>query len=118
MGFVSILKKVGQAVLLAQGIEKQYSPLLGMIPRSGEALAAVDDRLDRAVKIITDAEVMGQALAVPGADKARMAAGPMFQLLLDMPVIRGLKPKDPVQAKADAEALGGALAKFLNNFEG
>lgn len=117
MGFISILKKVGQVVLQAEGIEKQYSPLLGLIPHAADVIPKVEDRMDRAVKIITDAEVMGQAISVPGPQKAAMAAGPMFQLLLDMPVIRGLKPKDPAKAKADAEKLGGALAEFLNNFE-
>jgi hypothetical protein len=117
MGFVSILKKVGQIVLQAEGFERQYSPLLGMIPGSDKFVPKIEDKLETATKIITDAEIMGQALGVAGPQKASMAAGPMFQLLLDLPIIQGKKPKDPVKAKADAEALGGALAEFLNNFE-
>lgn len=117
MGFLSILKKVGQVVLQAEGFEKQYSPLAGLIPGGDKIVTKLEDKLELATKIVTDAEVMGQALGVPGAQKAKMAAGPMFQLLLDIPILQGKKPKDPAQARADAEALGGALAKFLNNFE-
>lgn len=117
MGFVSILKKVGTAILIAEGIEKQYSPLLGMIPGSDKVLPKIEDRMEMATKIVTDAEIMGQAIQAPGTQKAVMAAPAMFQLLLDLPVLRGRKPKDPVQAKQDAQEVGAALAKFLNNFE-
>lgn len=121
MGFVSILKKIGNVILLAEGFEKAYGPVVtGMIPgtKDDAVLAKVNDRLDQATKIVIDAEVMGQAISAPGTQKAKMAGGPMFQLLMDLPILQGKKPKDPVKAKADAQALSGALAEFLNNFEG
>lgn len=112
--FVSVLKKVGQVILFAEGLEKVYKPFLQIIP--GEAKVA--DKLDLLTKLVVDAEVMGQAIQAPGSQKAAMLAPAAFQLLLDLPILQGKKPKDPAQAKLDAAAVGAAVAKFLNNFEG
>jgi len=119
MNFTSILKKIGQGIATATGLYNAYAPLVQAVaPSTTSAVAKIADRLDLATKIVIDAEIMGQAINAPGTQKAAMAAGPMFQLLLDLPILQGKKPKDPEKAKADAEKLGGALADFLNDFEG
>jgi hypothetical protein len=116
---MSFLKKLGSLVLKATELVVGYGPTVRqLMPPQGDAVVqTVEDKLLLATKIVMDAEVMGQAIGAPGTQKAAMAAPAIFQLLLDLPVLNGKKPKDPVQAKAAATALGGALADFLNCFE-
>ena len=115
MNFVSILKKIGLGVAQATGIYEGYKPLITAVaPQVGQHLG---DGLELAAKIVLDAEIMGAAIGAPGSQKAAMLAGPMFQLLLDLPVLRGKKPKDPEDAKLKAQKVGADIADFLNCFE-
>ncbi len=128
MSFLSVLKKIGQEVNAASAFVPVYGQLLqattALIPGDREdkaiakGIAVTTDGLTRFQNIVVDAEVFGQAIGVKGADKAIGAAPAILQLFLDLPVIKGRKPKDAEVTKADAAALGGALAKFLNGFEG
>jgi hypothetical protein len=126
--FLTVLKKIGQGALAAS----TAIPIYGQAIRGVTALipgdkddAAVDkvlniaaDGLVTAQNIILQAEAMGAALGVPGADKAKMSAPAIHQLLMSLPILKGKHPKDQVSALAKAEALGGALAAYLNEYEG
>lgn len=129
MSFLSILKKIGQDVNLAD----QYIPVYGQLIHGFTSMIPGSSKIDNAVsigvsksmdglvafqKIVLDAEVFGQAAGIPGAQKAAGIAPAVLQLFLDLPILQGEKPKDPVSAKAKAAALGGALADFINEFEG
>jgi len=117
---LSFLKKLGQVVLTATGIVTGYGPTLAaMIPgdKDDKALARITDGLDNAMGAIVGAEMFGQALNLPGPDKAKAAAPALFQILMASKLIAGKKLKDPAKAKAAAEAMGGNLADFLNAFE-
>ncbi len=126
--FVSILKKIGLAVLGAQTQIQPYASIAQAVAALSKgdaddkavakATAVINDGLVKFQDIILDAEVMGQALALPGSQKATMAAPAVMQLFMDLPILRGKKPVDPAQTKLDAEALGAALAKFMNGYEG
>ncbi len=128
MSFLSVLKKIGQKVIGADEQIKEYTPIAQMftslIPGDKDdkivnaALLAANDGLVRFQKIILDVEVIGQEMQLQGSVKAAMAAPAIVQLFMDLPIIKGRKPKDPEVTKADAAALGGALAKFLNGWEG
>lgn len=128
MSFLSVLKKIGQKIVGGQEKVTEYGAIAQTIaaltPGTADdkavaaALTIANDGLVRFQNIIIDAEVFGQAIGTPGPDKAKMAAPAILQLFLDLPVIKDKKPKDADVTKADAEALGGALAKFLNGFEG
>ncbi len=128
MSFLSVLKKIGQKVVgggeqfnaygsLATGIVA-LTPGIKDDQVVAAAISAANDGLVRFQKIIIDAEIFGQALEIPGNLKAVGAAPAIVQLFMDLPIIKGRKPKDPEVTKADAAALGGALAKFLNGWEG
>ena len=127
MNWKSVLKKVGEEVLHAS----EAVPVWGQFARIGASLipgdkddkavekviAAATDKLDLLEREIVAVETFGQALALPGDQKA-IAVGPAaLQILLEMRLVKGKKPKDAEQSKADAAAVGGAIAKFLNGFE-
>lgn len=129
MSFLSVLKKIGQqankfdSLIPVVGTYVHFATSL--IPGekddkiADKVLAHTQDGLLRLQGIILDAEVFGQAIALPGSQKAAAVAPAVNQLLMDsLPLLRGKKPKDAAQTKADAAALGGALAKYLNGFEG
>jgi hypothetical protein len=128
MSFTSVLKKIGQVFNSAEKAVPAYGQLAllatALTPNTkddeivAKGLAIANDGLVRFQNIIVDAEIVGQALGMPGSQKAAAAAPAILQLFLDLPIIKGKKPKDPAQSKLDAAELGGALAKFMNGFEG
>ena len=131
--FVSVLKKIGEVFSGKPGTKIQPSvdaytnlarAVAAITPNTTddqivEAEAAItQDGLIRLQSIITDAEVVGQTLGLAGDQKAIMSAQAINQLLMDLPLVKGLKPEDPEQTKADAAAVGAAFAKYLNGFKG
>ena len=128
MSFISILKKIGAEINQVDQAIPIFGPILHaftmLIPNpSVQAAIAtgttkVQDGLDLAVRIVTDAEAMGQAISAAGPQKAAMTAPALAQLFLDLPILQSKKPKDPVLFKTHAAALGGAIADLLNDFEG
>lgn len=110
MGFTSFLKTLAQDIGIVAGV---IAPYRNAVP----AVGGLADKLDLISKTVVDVEIVGQAMSAPGAQKAAASAGPIFQVLMDLPILQGKKPKDEAKAKAAAAALGGALADFLNSFE-
>jgi hypothetical protein len=117
---LSFLKQLGQILVTATsvvtGIGIPYAKTTAT-DKDDAFLAVAKDKLDEAFGAIVGAEMFGQALNLPGPDKAKAAAPALFQILLGSKLIAGKKPKDPAKAKAAAEAMGGSLADFLNAFE-
>jgi len=124
MGFISILKKIGLEANKFDALIPMAGPfihaLTSSIPDSRVDLVTgyIADGLQLATRIVTDAEIAGQSLELPGPQKAKLAAPALAQLFLDLPQFRGEKPKDPAAFKAHAVALGGAIADLMNDFEG
>lgn len=117
---MNLLKKIGNVLLTATGVLTGYGPLIGtLIPgdKDDKIMATALDKLDLAANTIVRVEGFGQAIKLPGADKARAAAPEVFQILLNLKLVAGKKPKDVEGAKAAAQRLGGDLADFLNCFE-
>ena len=124
MSFLSVLKKIGQKINGGSDQVQAYGALAQIVAATTKStaddriVAIAQDGLVQFQNIIVDVEVFGQALSLPGAQKAAAAAPAIHQLLMNLPIIKGKKPKDPEQTKADAAALGGALAKYFNGYEG
>lgn len=127
--FKSILKKIGEVANTASAAIPIYGTLikLGMAPflkdtdvdkldKVDKVMNIAQDGLLTAMKIVLDAEVMGQAIGAPGAQKAAMIAPAMQSLLNDLPILKGKKPKDEASAKLKAQAFGAALADYFNEF--
>jgi len=116
----SFLKNLGKILSTASTLIPVYGPLIGaLIPGTKDdvIIAGAADRIDGLISVVTQAEVMGQAIQAPGAQKAAMAAPAILQILLSSKLVAGKKPKDAAAAKAAAENVGKALADFLNAFE-
>jgi hypothetical protein len=126
MSFLSVLKKIGQVANTASTVVPVYGQLAQAIAATtpsvkddkvvAAGLGFANDGLVQAQNIILNAEVMGQAISAPGAQKAAMAAPAFNQLLMSLPILQGKKPKDPEAAKAKALAVGAALADYINEF--
>jgi hypothetical protein len=126
MSFLSALKSFGQKVNTASTVIPVYGQLaqavVALTPGDKDdkavaaGLAIANDGLVQAQNIIMNAEVMGQAISVPGAQKAAMAAPALQQLLMSLPILQGKKPKDPVVAMQKATAVGAALADYINQY--
>jgi hypothetical protein len=125
--FVSILKKIGQGALIGAQVVPIYGEVARGIARLTtttkddevieKGLGVASDGLVAAQNIILNAEAMGAALGVPGADKAKASAPAIHQLFMSLPILKGKKPKDPAVAMEKAQALGGAIADYLNCYE-
>lgn len=113
---MTFLKKLGQIILKGGQIVLGFAPLI----EQGASLAGVApagiDHLSALFKTITDVEVFGTSLGLPGADKVRAAAPNVEQIVLDFLTAKGLKVDATQQAKLTAActALGGNLADILN----
>jgi hypothetical protein len=121
MSFLSVLKDIGNAVNTANQIVNGYGPIAAqLIPgtKDDKIIAIAQTTLDDAANVVVNAEAFGQALSLPGTAKATAAAGPMYQLMLQMKLVAGKKPKDEAAARAAAQRMGQDLADFLNAFEG
>lgn len=127
MNFISILKKVGQEVNAFDGLIPVYGPAIhgvtALIPGKADAdVTAVTgialDGMTKLQNIILDVEAFGQAIALPGTQKA-IAAGPAVnQLLMDsLSLVHGKKPKDIEKTKADAANVAAAVAQYMNGYE-
>lgn len=126
MSFTSVLEKISQDVnkfdaaipIWGELIHAATSMIPGADGKVTQAVAMVDNGLQRAANIIVDVQVMRRAIGASGEQGALMAAPAIAQLYLDLPMIKGRKPKDPEKFKADSARLAGVLADLANNFEG
>lgn len=117
---LTFLKNIGKVVLTATKIVNGYGPVVAQIipgTRDDAAVHAIGDKLDQAAGVVVGAELFGQALLLPGADKAKAAAPAMFQVLMGLKMISGRKLKNLEAARAAAQRVGADLADFLNAFE-
>lgn len=105
---MSFLKKLGQ--IIATGIEiiTGIGPILSAaIPGSSGVIGKVANDLQSIAQIVIQAEAMGAALGLSGADKLRAATGPVVQILMQSELIAG----HPV---TDAAALTTAAQNIIN----
>lgn len=117
--FLSVLGKIVKVV----GVVSGFVPLVGQIagPGGKPVLDATQDKLDKAVNVIVSVE---QAFAnigeAQGSGSKKLAAAVPFvaQIIQQVDLLSGKKPKDEAKFTAAATALTSALADILNSFEG
>lgn len=125
--FKSVLKKIGEVALAGASILPVYGGFARAIALSipGDKDDAAVDRILRtaadglvtAQNVIIAMEAAGAAAGIPGPQKAAMTAPALHQLFMTLPILQGKKPKDPAAALLKAQAVGGALADYFNQFE-
>lgn len=114
---MNFLKKFGQTVLAGSQLAVAITPLIRVTADNEKANATldkIDDTMAGVQMAVMTAEVFGQALSLPGAEKAKAAAPLVMQALLAAPFMGGKKIDDQEKAMLAAQAMGQAMADFLN----
>lgn len=118
--FVSILSKAGQvASKFVVGVDL-FSPFIKTYTPD-----SVDRAIDRAgdlaresVEVIKQAEIMGQALGIGGADKLKAAAPAMAQVILRSSAMAGKQIQDPELFQRGVTKIADGWADVLNSVHG
>lgn len=126
MSFKSVIKKIGEDINKADQAIPVWGGLIHAVTSAipgingttvDKGITVVQDKLDQIQSIVVDAEAFGQAAGLKGEDLAKGIGPAVTQVLIDMPLIKGKKPKDPEAAKAIAAKIGGLVYDYLNQFE-
>lgn len=94
---------------------KQFAP--DSIDRVIDTVTKHADTSTQIVGVVMQAEVMGQALGLPGTDKLKAAVPAAAQIFLHMDAIKGHKIKNPELFKQGVERCVGGWADILNSLD-
>lgn len=114
---MTFLAKFGAAVLKGIQIVSGVAPFAqAAAPSSASAIAHVQSELALLAGVIQQAEVFGQALSLPGAQKLTAAAPAVAQVILSSSLMAGKKVNDAALFKSGAEKMASGLADILNSW--
>lgn len=116
MGFLSRVGKIALEVTkLLTGLE----PLVKVLaPDRSGVMHTVVDSSAKITDIIQTAEVMGQALALPG-DRKLVAATPLVaQVILKSDALAGKKISNPTLFQKGVQSIASGWADILNSLDG
>lgn len=112
------LKKVGQIALKVTTAIVGFGPLYQtMRPEHATHVAQVIDTANRIADIITQTEVMGAALHLPGEAKLRAAAPAVAQIILQSDMLAGRKIDNPARFEQGVKAVASGWADVLSSLE-
>lgn len=118
---MSFLKKLGQIIATGLKVVNNVSGFIPYIPglpaQVGSIVTEVKSDLGAMASAIVGAEVIGNALALPGTDKLRAAVPGVEQVILASEVMRHRKIKDEAKFKAAVAGLASNMADLLNSLE-
>lgn len=115
MGF---LKKLGTILLKGTAVVAGVGPLISnQVPAAIPVLAQVTDTLARVAGVVTQMELVGQALGLAGPDKLKGAAPAVAQVILESSLLVGRKIKDPELFKRGCTSIGSGMADVLNSLD-
>lgn len=114
------LTRIGKLALqVATGLEtfgpiaKQFTP-----DPVDRIIDRAQDLSSQSAAIIVQAEIMGQALSLPGPDKLKMAAPAMAQVILKSDAMIGKKIKDAALFQSGITKITDGWADILNSLDG
>lgn len=115
---MTFLKKLGSVLLKATqvivGLQQG-----GLIPAGAAgAVAKVVSDLEAIYAAVVQAEVMGQVLGTPGADKLRAVTPMVAQIILQSSIVANRKIANPALFSAGCAQIGAGMADILNSFDG
>lgn len=102
-------------MLKGLGIVSAFGPAVQQVaPGAGPVVQTIVGDISKLLNIITTTEAVGQALSLPGADKAK-AAGPLImQEFLQVMAATGHTIANGAAAQAASVTIAGGIADFLN----
>lgn len=119
---MTFLKKLGTVVLKIVGIATGMLPLIqsALPATAATVVGTVDDKLNKALGVITTAEQMFTAVngvaTKTGSAKLQAATPYVAALIQSTETLVGKTPKDPAKFEAAATALTSALADIMNSY--
>lgn len=115
---MSWLKKIGQLLLQGIIIAEGVAPVIAQnVPASAGTVAKVGDDLAILQNIIVQAEAMGQALGLPGADKLRAAAPMVAQMIVSSSILANHKIADQALFYQGSTKIADGMADVLNSLK-
>ena len=113
------LTKIGTVAAKMTAILTGFGPLISAVhPSAAAVVTRVESEIEQAIGIVAQAEIMGAALKLPGAQKLEMAAPAMAQLILRSSMMAGKKISDPVKFAAGCKAVADGFAQIANSLDG
>jgi hypothetical protein len=115
---VAFLKRFGAAVLKGLQIVTGLGPVIAQyVPGAAGTVAIVTSDLAAIADILQQTEVMGQALALPGAQKLKAAAPLVEQIVLKSALLAHHKIADETKFKSAIEGIASNMVDLLNSLE-
>lgn len=115
---MKLLSKIGKVALQVTSAIIGFGPLAHtVVPQHGGTVTSVIDTVTQIRAIIVQAEIMGQALGLPGEQKLRAAAPAVAQIILMSDVLAGRKIDDPALFHAGVTKITDGMADILNSLE-
>lgn len=117
---MSWLKKIGTALGIVTQVVIGFGPLVTKFTPSDKddkALPTVVDTLQHIAGLVVTAEAMGQAIAVPGADKLKMVTPLVAQAILQAEFMTGHKIQNQALFAQGCAAIGSGMADVLNSLK-
>ena len=112
------LTKVGQVGLNIGGIVAGVGPIGSVLfPQYKDQINKVVGTSSGIVSILTQMEVMGQVLNLPGVDKLKAATPLVAQIILSSDALIGKKIKDQILFQQGATKITDGWADVLNSLE-
>jgi hypothetical protein len=115
MGF---LARLGSVILKFTAIASGFAPMIAAaVPQASGAVTLVVSELQQIASIVQQAEVFGQALQLPGAQKLTGAAPSVAQLILQSALLANHKIADPVKFQAGVTQITAGMADVLSSLD-
>jgi hypothetical protein len=115
---MSFLSKLGQVILKITEIATGFAPLAKVaLPGQSDKIDIISQDLAEVAQVVSLAEVMGQALKLPGAQKLQGVTPLVAQIILRSSIVANHKIADPVLFQQGATKIGDGMADILNSLE-
>lgn len=112
---MSFLKKFGSIILKATEIVTGIAPMISTNDKSAAIVNTVSADLAQIAGIIGTVEGIGQALALPGAQKLTAAAPQVAQIILQSSIMAHQKIANPDLFAQGSRKIADGMADCLNS---
>lgn len=115
-GFLTFLKKAGQIILEGAQIFTGFAPMVSAAyPKSAGAITTISKDLSQVADAVVQAEAIGQALNLPGAQKLQAATPLVAQIIIDSSILVGKQVAQPELFKQGSQKIADGMADVLNS---